>query len=169
MTDPSLEEHPDSPADSAAAESLAHTIRASAHQIWLAGLGAFAKTQQEGGKVFEALVKEGNQLKDKAQVPLEALASKADALSGKAGAPWDKLESVFEARSSQVMQRMGLPTAQEVADLRAEVAALTQQVRALQALAQPARKRVARKQARAKAKSAAPAAEAASDSQDTAP
>lgn len=161
MTDPTPEEHPDSPADSAAAESLAHTIRASAHQIWLAGLGAFAKTQQEGGKVFEALVKEGSQLKDKAQVPFEALASKADELAGKAGAPWDKLESVFEARSSQVMQRMGLPTAQEVADLRAQVAALAEQVRALQPPAPPARKRVARKRARAKAKSVTPAAEAA--------
>ena len=37
---------------------LVQTIKDSAHQIWLAGLGAFAKAQQEGGKVFEALVKE---------------------------------------------------------------------------------------------------------------
>ena len=31
----------------------------SAQQIWLAGLGALARTQQEGGKFFDALVEEG--------------------------------------------------------------------------------------------------------------
>ena len=34
-------------------------IKDSAQQIWLAGLGAFAKMQQEGSKAFEALVKDG--------------------------------------------------------------------------------------------------------------
>ena len=35
------------------------SVKDSAQQIWLAGLGAFAKAQEEGSKVFEALVKEG--------------------------------------------------------------------------------------------------------------
>ena len=39
--------------------ALAGTVKESAQQIWLAGLGAFAKAQEEGSKVFEALVKEG--------------------------------------------------------------------------------------------------------------
>jgi len=38
---------------------FATAIRDSANQIWLAGLGTFAKAQKEGGKIFEALVKEG--------------------------------------------------------------------------------------------------------------
>ncbi|TXI19947.1 MAG: phosphohistidine phosphatase, partial [Ottowia sp.] len=38
---------------------LASTIKESTQQIWLAGLGAFAKAQEEGGKMFDALVKEG--------------------------------------------------------------------------------------------------------------
>ena len=46
-------------ADRAGKRQLARTIRDSAQQIWLAGLGAFGKAQEEGGKVFEALVKEG--------------------------------------------------------------------------------------------------------------
>ena len=36
---------------------LAGTVKESAQQIWLAGLGAFSKAQSEGGKVFQALVK----------------------------------------------------------------------------------------------------------------
>ena len=43
------------------------TIRNSANQIWLAGLGAFAKAQEEGGKIFEALVKEGEAVQDRAK------------------------------------------------------------------------------------------------------
>jgi hypothetical protein len=44
---------------------LASTVKESAQQIWLAGLGAFAKAQEEGGKVFDALVKEGESIQSK--------------------------------------------------------------------------------------------------------
>ena len=40
-------------------QQLVTAIRDSATQIWLAGLGAFAKAQKEGGKFFDTLVKEG--------------------------------------------------------------------------------------------------------------
>ena len=43
----------------AARGPLAGAIKDSAQQIWLAGLGAFSKAQEEGGKVFDTLVKEG--------------------------------------------------------------------------------------------------------------
>ena len=39
---------------------LSSAVKDSAQQIWLAGLGAFAKAQEEGSKVFDALVKEGS-------------------------------------------------------------------------------------------------------------
>ena len=38
--------------------AFAGTVKDSAQQIWLAGLGAFSKAQEEGGKVFDALVKD---------------------------------------------------------------------------------------------------------------
>jgi poly(hydroxyalkanoate) granule-associated protein len=44
---------------------LTQTVKESAQQIWLAGLGAFAKAQEEGGKVFDALVKEGEAIQKK--------------------------------------------------------------------------------------------------------
>jgi len=43
---------------------LATTVRKSANQIFLAGLGAFNKAQHEGTKVFDALVKEGTNVFD---------------------------------------------------------------------------------------------------------
>ena len=50
---------------------LAQTVKDSAHQIWLAGLGAFAKAQGEGGKVFDTLMKEGASLQRKTQTSAE--------------------------------------------------------------------------------------------------
>jgi hypothetical protein len=38
---------------------LPGAVKDSAQQIWLAGLAAFTKAQNEGGKVFETLAKEG--------------------------------------------------------------------------------------------------------------
>ena len=50
---------------------LSDAVKESAQQIWLAGLGAFSKAQAEGGKVFEALVKEGVNMQRKTQTVAE--------------------------------------------------------------------------------------------------
>ena len=49
----------------ASEKQLTQTVKDSANQIWLAGLGAFSKTQEEGNKVFDALVKEGEAIQKK--------------------------------------------------------------------------------------------------------
>src|SRR4249920_1802333 len=41
---------------------LRAAVKDSAQEIWLAGLGAFAKAQEEGQKVFKALVREGTSI-----------------------------------------------------------------------------------------------------------
>ena len=51
----------------AQAERLSKTLSESAQQIWLAGVGAFSRAQAEGGKLFEALVKEGMTLEQTAR------------------------------------------------------------------------------------------------------
>jgi putative toxin-antitoxin system antitoxin component (TIGR02293 family) len=43
-------------------KELKGAIKDSAQEIWLAGLGAFAKAQEEGEKVFKALVREGTSI-----------------------------------------------------------------------------------------------------------
>src|SRR5262245_17187506 len=76
---------------------LAGAVKASAQQIWLAGMGAFAKAQGEGTKVFEALIKEGVSLQRKTQAVAEErigeMTGKMSAMAGevtnKAGASWD--------------------------------------------------------------------------------
>ena len=145
---------------------LAQTVKDSAHQIWLAGLGAFAKAQGEGGKVFDTLIKEGVNLQKKTQAVAEEklgdVAGKMTAMAGevghKANAQWDKLESIFEERTARAMAKLGVPNAKALADLVDRVATLEKAVGIGPGDAAPAPKAKAR--AVKPAQAAAPAAAA---------
>lgn len=117
---------------------LAQGVRDSAQQIWAAGLGAFAKAQGEGGKVFDALVQEGMKLQKKSQSVAEeklgAVAQKmsgmADEVGAKAGQHWDKLEAIFEERVARALKRLGVPTTKEIEALIERIDALSANVAA---------------------------------------
>ena len=98
-------------ANEATENQLAVRIRESANQIWLAGLGAFAKAQQEGAKMFEALVEEGEKVQEKTKtVADERLAE----MRSKATGTWDKLEQVFEDRVERALHSLSVPSRKDV-------------------------------------------------------
>ena len=117
-----------------------NTVKDSAQQIWLAGLGAFSKAQEEGGKVFEALVKEGVSLHRKTQSAAEEKLSEvsqkvaekmtgiANDVSTRTGQQWDKIETIFEERTAKALARLGVPNAQALKALTQRVAALEAQL-----------------------------------------
>ena len=108
--------------------------------IWLAGLGAMAQAQAQaraqGSKTFETLVAEGLAFQRKSQAVAQEKINEAAAhfnqmtqgLSAGLVQPMvakvDRLEHLFEDRVARALQSLGLPTAQEVADLQKRVAAL---------------------------------------------
>ncbi|HEX7892050.1 MAG TPA: phasin family protein [Ramlibacter sp.] len=122
---------------------LASTVKESAQQIWLAGLGAFSKAQEEGGKVFETLVKEGMGIQKRTQSAAEEklaeatsrMTSMASDLSNKASGQWDKLESIFEERVSRALKKLGVPTAREIDELAQRVEELHRTVAAMRGTA----------------------------------
>ena len=138
----------ESTAGRASSAQLAGTIKESAQQIWLAGLGAFSKAQEEGGKVFEALVKEGVGLQRKTQTAAEGklneassrMASMATELSSKASGQWDKLENIFEERVARALKKLGVPTAKDIEALTARVEELNRSVARMNGAAGPARR-----------------------------
>ena len=111
---------------------LSSTVKDSAQQIWLAGLGAFSKAQEEGGKVFEALVKEGLTIQRKTQAVAEEKITEATSrvttmasdIGSKAQGQWDKLENIFEDRVAKALAKLGVPSARDLEALRARVDAL---------------------------------------------
>lgn len=121
-------------------------IKDSAQQIWLAGLGAFAKMQQEGSKAFEALVKDGAGMQKKTQQAAEETLAQAQArMAGfasefgtKAASGWGKLENIFEERVARALDKLGLPSAAEFARLQERVAELEAQLAKREAAAQRA-------------------------------
>ncbi|MDE2048482.1 MAG: phasin family protein [Betaproteobacteria bacterium] len=116
--------------------NLAGTVKDSASQIWLAGLGAFSKAQEEGGKVFEALVKEGMAIQRKTQAVAEEkvteatskMTAMAENISSRAGQQWDKLEGIFEERVAKAMSKLGVPTKKDIDTLAKRVDELSKAV-----------------------------------------
>jgi poly(hydroxyalkanoate) granule-associated protein len=151
------------PANGLLDSQLASSVKDSAQQIWLAGMGAFSKAQAEGGKVFEALIKEGTALQRKTQGLAEEkisevtgkMTSMAGDVQSKAGQHWDKLESIFEARTAKAMNKLGVPTAKDVDALVKRVDQLAAAVAKLSKTAPAAKKAAARPAAKAPAKKAA--------------
>jgi poly(hydroxyalkanoate) granule-associated protein len=140
---------------------LADTIRDSAQQIWLAGLGAFSKAQEEGVKVFDALVKEGKGLEAKTRKltgervgeVTEQMNKAAQTATTKANAAWDKLEQVFEGRVARSLNRLGVPTNKDIQSLSKQVEELSAAVKALRTkqpkvAKAPANKAASRRKAR---------------------
>jgi poly(hydroxyalkanoate) granule-associated protein len=123
---------------------LASAVRSSAQQIWQAGLGAFAKAQEEGGRVFSKLVKEGTEFQKRAEDKVAdvsgSVSKLADGVGKQASGSWDKLEQVFEERVARALATIGVPMQHDIAALHARIDALSAQVAALPGKAAPAAK-----------------------------
>lgn len=138
--------------DDNAIPDLTGAVKDSAQQIWLAGLGAFSKAQQEGSKVFEALVKEGMTIQRKTQSTAEEKISDATEkmthlasdIQSRAGYQWDKLENIFEDRVAKALNKLGVPSARDVDTLAARLDELDKRMDALSAKALAARKAAAK-------------------------
>lgn len=101
---------------------LSQSVRESAHLIWLAGLGAFARVSGEGGKLFDALVEEGEKVEAR---------EKADETRGKVADTWDKVEQIFEDRLARVLGRLGVPGRDDLRELTQRVDALQEHINGL--------------------------------------
>lgn len=150
----------------AKAEQMSRSIVDSAQQIWMAGVGAFTRAQGEGSKLFEALVKEGMTIeKSTRQLATGKVDAVRDAVEDRVGVvreravdTWDRLEKVFEDRVQRALNRLGVPSSDDLADLSKRVNELNAELRKISKSA-PARK-AAKKTAKpaAKARKAKPAA-----------
>lgn len=122
------------------------SIMESAQQIWLAGLGAFAKAQEQGGAVFDTLLKEGSNIE---RTTRKLASGKVDDVRGavengvtqvreRTQETWDRLEQVFEDRVSRALAKLGVPGKQELDDLLKRVDELNRDVRKITGGVRPA-------------------------------
>ena len=122
--------------DSNSQKQLSKKIKESARQIWLAGLGAYKKAEEDAGKVFDKLVQEGEDIEKKTRGVLEkrfkAVEDRVEEVKGRANTTMDKLESVFDERVSKALDRLRVPNYLEFKVLREEVDSLKAQLKELQ-------------------------------------
>ncbi len=115
--------------------AVADKIKESARQIWLAGLGAYNKAEEDAGKFFEKLVRDGEELESMTRGAVEkqfkAVEDTVGEVREKASDAFGKLESVFDKRVSAALVRLGFPVQKKadvmekrIKDLEARVAKL---------------------------------------------
>jgi poly(hydroxyalkanoate) granule-associated protein len=157
-----------SKAEKQAGAQFSDTVKDSAQQIWLAGLGAFSKAQEEGGKVFESLVKEGVAIQRKTQSAAEEklseassrMAGMANDISSRAAGQWGKLETIFEDRVAKALKKLDVPSARDIDALAARIDELNRSVSKLAAKAGSRTRSAGPRAAKAAAKPAAKRASA---------
>ena len=149
------------PAGREAAEALGQSVVDSAQQIWLAGLGAFARAKDEGDRMFERLVEQGKDLRTRsrgaAEEALRSMRAQADSGTSQAQGQWERLERAFEERLTRSLARLGVVTTREIEALTREIEALNATVREMRSApapraAAPKRKSAAKKKGTRKAR-----------------
>jgi poly(hydroxyalkanoate) granule-associated protein len=107
---------------------LADKIKDSARQIWLAGLGAYTKAEEDAGKFFERLVQEGEQLESKTRgvvgKQIRTVEDRVGEVRERATGTWDKLEHMFDQRVSGALRRLGIHRREEIEALEHRISAL---------------------------------------------
>lgn len=164
-------------------------VQDNAHEIWLAGLGAFALAQEEGvnvvrrggklineqtgrvidegTKLYERLVAEGKKLEGRGRKMAEdAVGGVRSDVEGRvekarkqARTNWDKLEKVFEDRVARALSRLGVPTSDEIQELSKRVQELNARVRELAKAQKATAEKVEKAPAAKPAKAASPGKE----------
>lgn len=100
-------------------------IKDSARQIWLAGLGAFNKAEEDTGRFFERLVQEGEQMENRTrgvvEKQLKSVEDRVEGVRERATGTWDKLEHLFDQRVSGALRRLGMYRQEDVMTLEKRV------------------------------------------------
>jgi len=124
-------------------KSIPKDIQKSAQQIWLAGLGALATAEEEGTKVFKNLVKKGERYEvpgsrqvgdtvDVVKQTAKNAQAKAEAQIGKqlgwVESNWERVEDRIDDTVATTLQRMGVPSRDEVKKLTRRIEQLTKKV-----------------------------------------
>lgn len=124
------------PKESSVIHPLSDKIKESARQIWLAGLGAYNKAEEDAGKFFDKLVKDGEELENLTRGAVEkqfkAVEDTVGEVREKASDTFNKLENVFDKRVSAALVRLGFPAHKKIDALEKRIAELESRLHKLE-------------------------------------
>ena len=108
-------------------------VAQSAQKIWLAGIGALATAEEEGSKLFNSLVKKGETYEARSKERVDEVKARVEEVVGKAEGSIEKLGDVFDEKVADAINRLGVPSRNEIAKLTKSVEELTLKVDSLKA------------------------------------
>jgi poly(hydroxyalkanoate) granule-associated protein len=117
-------------------------VKAYARKIWLAGLGAYAKAGHDSAEYLSDLVKMGESIERKgkrlvdeqieaANSQMSSVKSSVYGVKEKVEVQLDRIEQSFDNRVAKALNRLGIPSQQDIAEVSArldELNALLEQV-----------------------------------------
>ena len=111
---------------------ISQSATKSAHEVFLAGLGAAAYTQEEGGRLFDRLVTRGRKVEAEGKKKVTAGKKQIDSVTRKANKAFDKISGQVDGRLQKLVHRLGIPNQDQIRLLTDRVAELTRKVEGLQ-------------------------------------
>ena len=112
-------------------------IAENAHQIWLAGLGAVATAQEEGGKLFKNLVEKGQDFEKLGKDRVDQARGAVSGVKVVAESYWETFARTLDEKVTAVIHRIGVPTKDEIDTLTERVENLTTAIEKLRTKAAP--------------------------------
>lgn len=112
--------------------NLLGDVRNYSRQIWLAGLGAYAKAGQEGLGYLKELVEAGADVEQKgkelvsgqveaASSQLAPVRNRLEVIREKVEGQFEQIEEAFDNRVARGLNRLGIPSRQDVDALSAKL------------------------------------------------
>ncbi len=116
-------------------KDIQHDLKTSAHKIWLAGLGALAAAEEEGGKLFKSLVDRGEDLesrgREEVKSTVEDVKSGVKKTVSKVEDAWEDLGEGLDERVTSALHRLGVPSREEIKTLTQRIEELASKVEKL--------------------------------------
>jgi poly(hydroxyalkanoate) granule-associated protein len=113
-------------------KELVDDVKASAHKVWLAGLGAMAVAEEEGSRFFKRLVEKGEAFEERGKVRFdkvrESVEGSVQDVRSEAESLWERLSGAFDGKVSDALHRLGVPGRDEIQKLTRRVEELTRKV-----------------------------------------
>jgi len=107
-------------------------LRKYTQQIWLAGLGAFSRAEEEGGKLFDNLVKIGEELEHKTRDLADTTAHDLkDKVMEKASDTRGRVERAIDDGLTSTLTRLGIPSQRDLEALSERMDNLTRVIEQL--------------------------------------
>lgn len=119
-------------------------VKESAKNVVLAGLGVFSIAQKEATKVYDkaskeankfydTLVKEGKTLEKKSKKSVDEITNKAESkfinIKNAATKQFSKIENVFETKVESALNKLDIPTADDLKGLSKRVDTLIKEIK----------------------------------------